>query len=143
MTLKRSNTGVQTVLQSEFSWNFDDTMANTSGTTVDFGATNVVSTTFDVIDLPPGAVVVGGELITETAFDAATYNVSVGDSGSATRYMAATDKKSTGRTALTPTGAHGTGLPIRITVVAADVCTTGKATLRVQFTIDNRVTEQV
>jgi len=143
MTDKLITTGAQTVLQAEFTWNYNDTMDDTGDASKDFGSSNVASTTFDVISLPPGAVVVGGELITETAFDAATYTVSVGDSGSATRYMAATDKKSTGRTALVPTGAHGTGLPIRITVVAADVCTTGKATLRVQFTIDNRVTESV
>lgn len=128
----------QNVQVAEFTFNFDDTMKNTSGAEVDFGKTNVTSTVFEVINLPPGATVIGGDVVTETAFDAASYTVSVGDSGSATRYLGATDKKGTGRTALVPTGYIGSGENIRITVAAADTCTTGKATVRVEFMIRGR-----
>lgn len=135
--------GAQYVLLSEFSFNFDDTMVSVAGSEVDFGKTNVASTVFEIAKLPQGATVVGGEVVTETAFDAATYNISVGDSGSATRYMAATDRKGTGRTALTPTGYVGDGENLRITVAAADVCTAGRATVRVQYVIAGRVNEAV
>ena len=132
--------GSQNVQCAEFTFNFDDTMKTVVGTEVDFGKTNTASSVFEVVNLPPEAVVVGGDVITETAFDAATYNISVGDADSATRYLAATDKKGTGRTALVPTGYKSAG-NLRITVVAADVCTAGKATLRVLFVTPNRITE--
>lgn len=128
-------------LVAEFTFNFDDTMVNTSGATVDFGKTNTASTVVEVIPLPPGAVVIGGSVDTLTAFDAATFNVSVGDSGSATRYLGATDKKGTGTTALVPTGYRGTGENVRVTFVPADACTTGKMTVRVQYVIEGRSNE--
>ena len=131
----------QTVMEAEFTFNFDDTMANTSGTTVDFGKTNSASTVFEVINLPPGAVIVGGDVVTETAFSATTVNVSVGDSGSATRYLAATNVKAAGRTALVPTGYRGTGENIQITVAPSGVSTTGKATVRVLYITTGRAQE--
>lgn len=133
--------GAQYVMAEEFIFNFDDTMLDVTGVEKDFGKTNIASTVFEVANLPQGAVVVGGDVITDVAFDAATYNVSVGDAGSATRYMAATDKKGTGRTALTPTGYRTDGGNIRITVVAADVCTTGRMAVRVQYITEGRVNE--
>lgn len=132
--------GSQNVQCAEFTFEYDDTMLDTSGALKDFGKTNTASTVFEVVNLPPNAVVVGGDLITETAFDAATYTVSVGDADSATRYLGSTDKKNVGRTALVPTG-HRSGGNLRITVTAADACTTGKATLRVLFITPNRITE--
>ena len=131
----------QTVMEAEFTFNFDDTMANTSGATVDFGKTNTASTVFEVINLPPGAVILGGEFVTETAFSATTVNVSVGDSGSATRYLGATNVKALGRTPLVPTGYRGTGENIQITVAPSGASTTGKATLRVQYIITGRAQE--
>lgn len=143
MALKKASRTAQRVLVADFTWNFDDTMVPAAGgAAVDFGKTNTASTVFEVLNLPRDAVVIGGELITETAFDAATYTVSIGDSGSATRYLGATDVKGAARVALVPTGYHNTGgLNIRATVVAADVCTAGKATLRVQYMIDGRADE--
>lgn len=132
--------GSQNVQCAEFTFEYDDTMLDTSGALKDFGKTNTASTVFEVVNLPPDAVVVGGDLITETAFDAATYTVSVGDAGSATRYLGSTDKKGVGRTPLVPTG-HRSGGNLRITVAAADACTGGKMTLRVLFITPNRVTE--
>lgn len=133
---------------AEFIFNFDDTMVPVSGgtaiagtTEVDFGKTNIAATIFRVIPLPIGAVVTRGEVITMTAFDTASYAVTVGDSGSATRYLGSTDKKGTGVTALVPTGYIGEGEDIRIAITNADVCTTGKMAVRVEYIINGRVSE--
>lgn len=131
----------QYVLSSEFSFNFDDTLTNTSGVQVDGGKTNIAATSVAVIKLPYGATIVGGEVVTDTAFDAATFNVTVGDSGSATRYLGTTDKKGTGLTALVPTGYVGAGEPLQLTFTAADTCTTGKMTVRVRYTVAGRGNE--
>ena len=98
--------GAQYPLVAEYTFNFDDTVVNTSGATVDFGKTNTAATTIEIAPLPQGAVVIGGEVVTTTAFDAATYRVTVGDATTADRYLGSTDKKGTGRTALVPTGRH-------------------------------------
>lgn len=131
----------QYVLEAEFSFNFDDTLTNTAGAAVDGGKTNLAATTVEVIDLPYGATVVGGSVVTDVAFDAATFNVTVGDSGVADRYLASTDKKGTGVTALVPTGYVGAGENLRLTFTAADVCTTGKMTVRVLYTVAGRGNE--
>jgi hypothetical protein len=135
-------------LVKEFTLNFDDTMANTSGVRYTFGSAIVDGATalltaqiFDVMDLPVNAVVIGGEWITETAFDTAGYDVIVGDSVTANRYLASTDVKALGRTALVPTGYVADALPIRVTIATDDVCTTGKGTLRVMYTIRDRACE--
>lgn len=131
----------QYVMEAEFVLNFDDTMVNTSGVEVDFGKTNTAATSVDIINLPAGAVVVGGSVTTDTAFDAATFNVTVGDSGSATRYLGTTDKKAAGLTELVPTGYRGDGENLRLTFTAADVCTTGKMTVRVEYITTGRANE--
>lgn len=131
----------QYVLEAEFTFNFDDTVINTSGVEVDGGKTNVAATAVDIIELPYGATIVGGEVVTDTAFDAATFNVTVGDSGSANRYLGTTDKKGVGRTPLVPTGYVSAGQAVRLTFTAADVCTTGKMTVRVLYTVEGRGNE--
>ena len=142
MSALKATRTAQRPLVASFVWNFDDTMLDTGGVSKDFGATNIASTVFEVVNLPVGAIVTGGSVVTETAFDAATYTVSIGDSGSATRYLGATDVKSAGRTALVPTGYRNTGgLNIRATVVPADACTTGKLTLLVEYIIDGKSEE--
>lgn len=131
----------QTVLSAEVTFNFDDTAETTTGTTVDFGKVNTASSAFDFIPLPAGATVIGGEVETLAVFDAATYNISVGDATSAARYLGATDRKAVGRTPLVPTGFVSTGEKVRVTVVPADACTTGKATVRIMYTIKDRTSE--
>lgn len=131
----------QYVLSSEFTFSFDDILTNTSGVDVDGGKTNTAATSVAVIKLPYGATVVSGNVVTDTAFDAATFNVTVGDSGSANRYLGPTDKKGTGITALVPTGYVGSGEPLQLTFTAADTCTTGKMTVRVHYTVAGRGNE--
>lgn len=143
MALKKATRASQRVSSSIFSWTYADTVVNTSGATVDFGSSNTSATTAEVINLPKGAIVVGGALVRSTAFDAATYTVTVGDADSATRYLGSTDVKGTGITALVPTGYVSTGQNIRLVFTAADVCTTGVAYLRVDYVIDERADEVV
>lgn len=138
LTASRS---AQWPLVAEFSFNFDDTMDNTSGAEVDFGATNTAASVVEVIPLPPGAVVIGGSVDRSVAFDAATYNVEVGDEDDADRYLASTDVKAVGSTALVPTGYRGTGQNIRVSFTAADVCTAGSATVRVEYVVEDRSNE--
>ncbi len=131
----------QPVMETEFTFNFDDTMVSAAGTTVDFGKANISSTAFDILHLPVGAVIVGGEVVTETAFDTAGYDITVGDADSAARYLASTDAKGAGRTALVPTGYRTSGKAVRLTFASDDVCTAGKMTVRVQYVVPGRGTE--
>ena len=142
MAQKLATRGGQYPITAEFTFDVaNDTMKNVSGADDNF---NVVgSHVFDAILLPTNAIVVGGEVVTETAVSGSTaYNVSVGDSGSATRYLGATDKVAAGRTALVPTGFVGGGEQLRVTVAptVADA-TAGKITVRVSYIIRNRVNE--
>lgn len=129
-------------LVAEFTFNFNDTMVDKDGTLKDFKTvgTSIIA---DVIPLPTGAIVTGGEVVTETAVTGSTaYNVSVGDSGSATRYLGATDRVAAGRTALVPTGYVGAGENIRLTVApTVAAATAGKVTVRVTYIVRNRSNE--
>lgn len=130
-------------LVAEFTFNFDDTMVNTAGATVDFGKVNLggAAGSFVVIPLPPGAVVVGGELVTSTAFDTAGFDVKVGDADDDDRYLASTDAKAAGRVALVPTGYAGTGQNVVLNFSSDDACTAGKMTLRVMYVVGGRTSE--
>lgn len=57
---------------------------------------------FNLFELPAGAIVIGGDIKVLTAFNSATSDtLSIGDSGSATRYASAVSIASAARTALT------------------------------------------
>lgn len=131
----------QYVMEAEFTFNFDDTMVSVAGAEVDFGKTNISATSFDIINLPENSVIVGGELVVETAFDTASYAVVIGDSVTADRYLATADRKAAARTALVPTGYRTNGSNLRIGITNADVCTQGKATVRVQYVVTGRANE--
>jgi hypothetical protein len=146
MALLKKSRGAQYPLVAEFQFNFNDTMVDVNGVTRDFGSFTggsaaATAYTFELVPLPPGATITGGSWATETAFDSATYTVSVGDSASATRYLGATDVKAVGNTNLVPTGLRTDGGNVRVTVTIADVCTTGRATLRVQYVVGSRINE--
>jgi hypothetical protein len=133
---------VQWPLAADFTFSFDDTMTPAAGgADVDFGATNTSATTVVVIPLPPGATVIGGSVDTTVAFDAATFNVTVGDADDPDRYLGTTDVKAVGSEPLVPTGYVGTGQNIELTFNAADVCTTGTATVRVEYVVAGRSNE--
>jgi hypothetical protein len=129
----------QPVLEAEFTFDVEDTMAHAvTGVVQDFG-TVALAGIFDIIDLPPGAFVLGGHVATEEVFDAASYAVKIGDAVDDDRYLASTDVKAAGAmTALVPTTFVGTGGKVRMTYAAGDVCTTGRITVRVQYIITGR-----
>jgi hypothetical protein len=133
--------GAQYPLVAEFTFNFDDTMVDVDGVLKDFKT--VGSTVVDAINLPTGAIVIGGEVVTETAVSTSSaYNIKVGDSNDDDRYLTVTDCAAAGRTALVPTGYVGNGEQIRVTVAPTDAdATAGKVTVRVQYIVRNRVNE--
>jgi hypothetical protein len=130
-------------LVAEFTFNYNDTMVDTTGAETDFAA--VGTRTYDVINLPANAVVLSGSVVTEVAVSGPTaYDISVGDSANPTRYLAATDKKAAGITALVPTGYVGSGENIRITVAPTGAAaTSGRVTVRVEYVIVNRANEVI
>lgn len=135
--------GCQYPLVAEFTFNFDDTMVDVAGATKDFKT--VGSTVVNAIHLPVGAVVLGGEVVTDTAITGSTaYNISVGDAASAVRYLGATDRVAAGRTALVPTGFRTDGADLQVTVApTVAAATAGKVTVRVEFMIEGRAHEVV
>ena len=143
MTLKIATRGSQPVQVAEFTFTIGDTMVNTAGAADAFAA--VGAHVFDIIPQEAGMVLVGGDVVTETAFVGSTaYNVKVGDASSDNRYLGTTDKTTAARTALVPTGFISTGEAVRITVTptVADA-TAGKLTVRVHFIKRNRQTENL
>lgn len=137
------NRGLQYPLEALFEFDIasGDVMVATNGVSQTFKATTGV---FDVVALPVNSQVIGGDLTVETVSnDSGTATLSVGDSGSATRYLGATSIKSAARTALVPTGfMNSSGLDIRITLAnATGDATTGKVRLRVSYIVKNRQNE--
>lgn len=116
---------VQEVCTKLVTINFGD-LAGTSGTDV------------AAITIPPNSIVTGGALVKRVVFNSATSDtLSVGDTGSATRYLGATDiKTATGLVALVPTGYVYTGgdITVRWTGVGA-IPTTGQVQLRIDFVV--------
>lgn len=146
MSLLKASRSAQFPLVHEFTFNFDDTIVDVNGVTRDFGSLaggSSAATVYTAViaNLPNNATVIGGEVIIETAFDTAGYDVTIGDTAVTNRYLASTDLKATGRTALVPTGYRGAGENIVITFSTDDACTTGKATVRVEFVIKERLNE--
>ena len=142
MAQKLATRGGQYPITSEFTFDVaNDTMKNASGADDNFKT--VGSHVFDAILLPTNAIVVGGEVVTETAVSGSTaYNVKVGDSVNDARYLASTDRVAAGRTALTVTGFVGGGEQVRVTVAPTVAnATAGKITVRVSYIIRNRVNE--
>jgi len=134
----------QKPLMAEFTYLFDDTMVNTAAAEVAFKT--IGTPAFDIIDLPVNSVVVGGEIVVETAFATSTLaTMSLGDSSSTTRYSTTLDLKTAARTAIGITGfRNSSGLAIRGTfnVTAAD-STAGKVTVRVLYIIKDRADERM
>ena len=131
-------------LLAEFTFNFDDTMADINGVEKSFGSTYTHAIVAQAVNLPEGAVIVGGEVVVETAGVGPTvYTVSPGASSSATRYANAVDLKTAARTALTLTG-YRTSENLRLTIASTVAnATAGKATVRVLYVMPGRANEVV
>lgn len=139
--------GAQRISVLTFSWNFNDTMEDTSGVVRTLGAdaTNDVigaDCVFGALALPLGAIMpMAGSITTTTAFDAATYTVKIGTEADDDKYLAATDIKAAAAVAIPAIAAASDGSDIIITINAADACTTGAATIILPFIISGRVDE--
>lgn len=144
MSLLKSTRSAQYPLDAEFTFTFGDSMVDINGVTRNFADIQAASI-FELIPLPPNAVVVGGDIVVDIPFVGGTATtLQVGDSGAAGRYSAAVDLKTAGRTALTPTGFLGNGENIRgsfADTVAAS--TAGQVTVRVLYKVKGRSQEVV
>ncbi len=146
MALKQATRGAQPVMSAEFGFSFNDTMKDVSGVTKTFGSVYTDAGVFEVINLPLGAVVTGGDLIVEEQGVGPTaYTAAVGTSGSANAFLAATTLLSAAgtRVALTGLGLAATdGKNVRVTIASTVAnATAGKFRLRLEYVIDGRITE--
>ena len=136
-------------LMADFTFNFDDTVVDINGVTKTLGSVYTDLAVAEVIKVPEGAVVVGGELVVETAGVGPTvYTVSLGDNNSATRYLSAVNLLAAARTALTLTGyrngASNTLKNLRLTINSTVAnASAGKFTLRVLYVLPNRANETI
>lgn len=129
-------------LVQEYVFNFDDQTVDINGVTKDF-KTFGGNPVFDMFTVPFGAQVMGGDIVVEQAYAGPTAaTLSVGDSGSATRYANAVDLKTVARTALTLPAAMAGGLDVRGTMnlTVADA-TAGKVRVRFMYTLEGRANE--
>ena len=101
----------------------------------------------EAVDVPPNAIVVGGALVIETAFNSATSDVAdIGDGADPNRYTAsAINIAATGRTALTLTGfkytAHDT---VDVTWNGTGTApTAGAGYLELHYVIEGRANENM
>lgn len=145
MALIQATRGAQPVMSAEFDFSFNDTMKDVNGVAKTFGSVYTDAGVFEVINLPLGAVVIGGDLIVETQGAGPTvYTAAVGTSGSATAFLAATLLSAAGtRVALTGLGLAATdGKNVRVTIASTVAnATAGKFRLRLEYVIDGRITE--
>ena len=144
MALLKAARTAQYLMEAEFTFNFDDTIVDINGVTKSFGSTYTDLPVANIINLPEGAVIVGGEVAVETAYAGPTAaTISLGDSSSATRYANAVDLKTAARTALTLTG-YRTSENLRATInTTVANATAGKATVRVFYVLPNRANEAI
>ena len=127
---------------------FGSTVAN-STSPLEPGLTAGTGVVFDCIPMPVGAVIIGGEVIVETAFvgigAGATLNLGIAGSTSALVSALDLDAATAGaRTALTLTAPLlcNAGQNVRLTTAGLTAtATAGKARVRVQYTIDGRTSE--
>ena len=102
-----------------------------------------VAQVYEIAPLPVGATLIAGEVVVSSAVVGPTASsITVGDSGSAARYLGTTSLLAAARTALVPTGYVGNGENIRITVTnTVAVATAGKVSIRLTYVMAGRVNE--
>lgn len=160
---KLATRGAQYPLFAEFVFNFNDWVIDSvDGVKKTFGSTvaNSVDPTepgltagtgvvFDCLPMPLGAVIVGGEMIVETAFAGigAGATIQLGVAGDTASLLASTDLDAAAagsRSALLltkPLVCNG-GQNVRLTTAGLTAtATAGKVRIRVQYTIDGRAQE--
>jgi hypothetical protein len=130
---------------------FGSTVALADPSGAEAGLTAGTGIVLDAINMPPGAVITGGELICETAYVGigAGATISVGIAGADTALLGSTDLDALAagsRTALlltAPLTCNG-GVNVRMTTAGLTAtATAGKFRLRIEYTIDGRAEEIV
>jgi hypothetical protein len=93
--------------------------------------------------LPANARVVGGEIVVDTAWDATTTTLDVGDGADPDRYTAApVNLQVAARTALTLTGFKYTETDqVDFELVVTGTATTGQALVRIEYIVEGRAHE--
>jgi hypothetical protein len=139
--------GAQPVMSSEFIFSYNDTAVDSvTGTTKTFGSVFGDVIVFDCIPLPPGAQVVGGDLVVETQGVGPTaYTVALGVAGNTACYLAATSLLAAAntRTALLLTSAlaSNNGANVRMTINSTVAnASAGKFRITIQWKMDGRQT---
>jgi hypothetical protein len=110
---------------------------------VEFGFADLATGVGQVaIDLPSGAIVIGGEIIIDEVYNSSVSDtLEVGDSEAATRYKGSVDGQALGRTALVPTGKEvksATGSVMLEWTGSGDAPTTGAGRLIVEYILSGR-----
>lgn len=150
MALLQQTRGSQPLQVSEFIFNFNDTMKDVNGAVKTMGSVYTDAGNFEIIKLPPGAQIVGGDIVVETQGVGPTaYTINLGTSGGAAILASAFDLKGAvnARSALlltTLTGATSTltGLDVRMAVTSSVAnATAGKWRITVLWKLDGRTTE--
>lgn len=143
MTTVKKAVGVQYPVVAVFDVNVAaDAMVATSGVLTNFKATTGV---FDIFTPPFNSQVIGGDVVVSVVSnDSGTSTVSLGDSGSTTRYLTTTNLKALARTALTLTGYKSQGEAVRMTLAnGTGDATTGAFRIHVTFMVDSKQNENL
>ena len=104
-------------------------------------ANHATTVALDTIEVPQGAVIVGGSVVVTEAFNSTSTDVlDIGDSGTANRYKNDIDLTTLALTALVPTGyVYTAPTKIKATWVSGGgTPTTGAYTLRVDYIVRGR-----
>lgn len=140
MAALKASRSAQWPLVATFKFDITDTFVDINGVSKAFSASAPV---FDLINLPQGAIVVGGQMMVTTASnDSSTATLKIGDSVTDNRYLAATSIKTPASTAFTLTGYEPAGLNLRVTLAnAGGDATAGTVRINVFFILNGRANE--
>lgn len=150
MALKLATRSAQWPLVSEFIFSFDDTMLDINGVSKTFGAGGTaVNGVFDIIKLPPGAEVLGGQVVVELqSVGPSPYTAKLGVAGNDAIYLAAATCDLLGAVnarypiLTTTTLGSNTGLNVRMTMVnTGAAATAGKWRVSVFWKLDGKANE--
>lgn len=142
----------QDVMAQTFVFNYDDTMVNTASAETAFGAQNSAYA-YDILTLPVGSVIVGGNIIVDTAYTCAgtgTATLALGTSSDVNVLSNNTtvNLETAGITAITPEAAHGGIVADRTNIratltISDDAVSTGKVYVNILYVVENRANEVV
>ena len=148
MALITPTRGAQYVMCSEYAFLYNDTVKDINGVTKDYGSATIASAPVaDIILLPPGTEVVGGQVaIVAQGVGPTAYTIDLGVAGATTAYVAAASLLSAINTKIILTYANprasSTGLNVRLTMVdSVAVATAGSFRISVLWKSDGRQNE--